>query len=124
MSTTHKSIRRKLNRIIEIKKLILPRLAEELQDLGARLPYDLCNTFRSRDFPGLKVVIVEPGSAGVRTDWQAVVHHLAHIYNIPHRGITSAVAAHSYRVAPSKEVSVQVKKDKLKDLDNAKGYVV
>lgn len=124
MATTHKSIRRKLNRIIEIKKLILPRLAEEIYDLASRLPYDLCNTFRSRDFPGLKITISKPGPTGTKTDWKAVAHELQLRYQIPVAGFDRIVSYHTDRVAQSQEISIKVTKDKLKDVDNAKGYVV
>lgn len=124
MATTHRSIRKKLNRIIEIKKMIFPRLAEEIVDLASRLPYDLCNTFRSKDFPGLKITISKPGPAGTKTDWKSVAHELQVRYQIPGAGFDRIVSYHTDRVAQSQALSIKVQKDKLVDLDKAQGYVV
>jgi hypothetical protein len=124
MATTHKSIRRKLNRIIEIKKHIMPRLAEELVALASKLPFDQGKTFRSKDFPGLKVIISEPGPSGVRVDWQSVAHQLAREYRVRHHVFTRIVLENTQRVSEGQEISIRVQKDKLVDLGKVKGYLV
>lgn len=124
MAATNKSIRRKLNRIIEIKKMVIPRLLEEMYDLASRLPYDLCSTFRSKDFPGLKITISKPGPHGTKTSWKTVVSDLQVRYGIPQQVIDQFVKSNTARVYQSQAISIQVQKDQLKDRGKAKGYVV
>lgn len=80
MARTHKVQRGYIDRIIEVRRQILPALETEVHAIAGKLGI---GTFRSQDYPGLMVAVAEPRSNGGSTDWKGVAMELARKHNIP-----------------------------------------
>lgn len=123
MARTHKAILTNLKRIVQLKRVEIPRLEKEVYLRGDRLG---TGTYRAREIPGLKVVIAEPQTTGTSTSWKDVAWELAGRYGVPDSEVLALARNHtSFTTAkPGGHLRVGVHKERAKDINNVKGIVI
>lgn len=112
MARTKTTTRSYLDRIIEIRRVIVPALSQEVADLSKKLG---TGTWRSRNHPGLKVQVSSPRIQTGNTSWKDVCADLQVQYNIPddvikrlarkHKSAPCRVSA-TYRTTVAKDTSL------------------
>lgn len=90
MARTYSTVRKYLNRLVQIRKREIPKLQAEADRIVNNLD---TGTYRSSELPGLVIQIRKP-TAGGNTSWKKVVDALQARYNIPDSEIRHLARQH------------------------------
>lgn len=112
MARTNKVLKSYVNRIIEVRRVIIPAAQKEALVLGDKLD---AGTYRTSDFPGLKLQVSEEKVFNRVVAWKEVAWQLAAAYNIPEYMVLRFANENQKAVHPSGHNKTSVAADKVKN---------
>lgn len=122
MAVTNKVLRGRVNEILDIRRVEIPKLQAELDRVARLLG---AGTYRSLERPGFVVTIGNTSGGGDRVEWKQVAMDLARRLNMTESELTQMSKGYRTYVFPgSNKLSVRITKDTCKNHSKAKGVIV